>query len=197
MAVGWRVVVERPHLGALIMLALAPTVLVMPFLNLMPVFARDELGLGSTGLGVLLAATGVGTVVGSLAVARYPGGATKIRRQVATAVAFASSVIGFTQAPNVGVAIAVLFVAGGMSAAFLAMNQTALQLGVEDEVRGRVLSVYLLTWGLLPVGQLLVGTLAGQIGTPVAMMTACVLALISIAAIAWRFPAGESISPAS
>jgi predicted MFS family arabinose efflux permease len=192
MAVGWRVVRQRPHLGALIMLALAPTVLVMPFLNLMPVFARDELGLGSAGLGVLLAATGVGTVVGSLAVARYPGGATRLRRQVATAVAFASSVIGFTLAPNVGIAIAVLFVAGGMSAAFLAMNQTALQLGVEDEVRGRVLSIYLLTWGLLPVGQLLVGTLAGQIGTPVAMMTACMLALISIAAIAWRFPAAGS-----
>jgi MFS family permease len=189
LTVGWRVVTQQPYLGALIVLALAPTVLVMPYLNLMPVFARDVLGLGSTGLGVLLAATGLGTVAGSLAVARNPGGTTRIRRQVVTAVAFTACVIAFAVTPNVGVAIAVLFVAGGMSAAFLAMNQTALQLGVEEEVRGRVLSIYLLTWGLLPVGQLLVGALAGQIGTPRAMVTAGVLALISIAAIAWRFPA--------
>jgi predicted MFS family arabinose efflux permease len=186
--VGWRVVTQRQHLAFLIVLALAPTVLVMPYLTLMPVFARDELGLGSAGLGVLLTATGLGTVAGSLVVARHPGGAARISRQVILALAFAGAVMGFAVMPGVGPAVVVLFVAGATSAAFLAMNQTALQLALEDEVRGRVLSIYLLTWGLLPVGQLLVGILAGQVGTPVALVAACLLALVSIAAIAWRFP---------
>lgn len=93
----------------------------------------------------------------------------------------------------------VLVVAGGMSAAFLAMNQTALHLGIEDEVRGRVLSIYLLTWGLLPVGQLLVGALARRVGTPAAIVLAGNLAKVCIAAIAWRFPApakGNVFAPA-
>jgi hypothetical protein len=57
--VGFKVVAESRCAIAL-HLALAPTVLVMPYLTLMPVFARDVFGLGATGLGILLAAAGLG-----------------------------------------------------------------------------------------------------------------------------------------
>ncbi len=188
LTVGMRVVAERPILIALIVLALAPTVLVMPYLNLMPVFARDELGLGSSGLGVLLASTGLGTVGGSLSVARRSSREMTSRAQVAAAVGFAAAVMVFAMTPIVPLAVVLLFLAGWLSASFLAMNQTALQLEVEDEVRGRVLSIYLLTWGMLPIGQLLVGALAGTMGTPLAIVTSSLLALASIALIVWRFP---------
>lgn len=188
MTLGLRIVARTPYLIALITLALVPTVLVMPYINLMPVFARDEYALGSFGLGVLLASTGLGTVAGSLSVAhsarlrRWPGA------QVATACAFAIGVLLFAVTPNVVVAVLLLFVAGWMSAAFLALNQTALQLSVDDSVRGRVLSIYLLTWGMLPLGQLAVGGLANLVGTPLALAWACLGALVGIAVIAWRFP---------
>jgi len=188
LTVGLRVVAARPYLVGLIVLALAPTVLVMPYINLMPVFARDELGLGSTGLGVLLASTGLGTVTGSLAVARRPSGQAGTGGQVATAAAFAACVIAFSLTPIVPLALLLLFIAGWMSASFLALNQTALQMSVEDDVRGRVFSIYLLTWGMLPVGQLLVGAIASQVGPPMAMAISCLLALGSIVAIVWRFP---------
>jgi hypothetical protein len=55
-----------------------------------------------------------------------------------------------------------------------------------------VLSIYLLTWGMLPLGQLAVGALAGVIGTPLAMATFCILALGCIGVVAWRFPALRS-----
>lgn len=188
LTVGMRVVAQRPFLIALIVLALAPTVLVMPYLNLMPVFARDELGLGSTGLGVLLAATGLGTVGGSLSVARRSSREMSSRSQILSATVFAASVMAFSLISIVPVAVVLLFVAGWMSASFLAMNQTSLQLNVEDDVRGRVLSIYLLTWGMLPIGQLLVGALAGVMGTPLAMVASAILAIASIALIAFRFP---------
>ena len=70
--------------------------------------------------------------------------------------------------------------------AYFALNQTALQLYVDDSVRGRVLSVYMLTWGMLPVGQLAVGTLANIAGAPVATAIACALAILAITAIARR-----------
>jgi MFS family permease len=194
LTVGLKIVASRPYLVALIVLALAPTVLVMPYLNLMPVFARDELGLGSTGLGILMASTGLGTVGGSLAVARRSSRASDASGQIVSAVAFAVCVMAFALIPNVAIAVPLLFAAGWMSASFLAMNQTALQMNVEDEIRGRVLSIYLLTWGMLPIGQLLVGALAAPLGTPLAVVTSCVLALVSIAVIAWRFP---SLRPAS
>ncbi|MDQ3444218.1 MAG: MFS transporter [Chloroflexota bacterium] len=188
LTLGFRIVARSPYLIALIVLSLAPTVLVMPYINLMPIFARDELGLGSTGLGVLLASTGLGTVAGALSVAHSPSFRGRRGAQVVTATGFAVGVLVFAVTPNIPLAAVLLFGAGWMSAAFLAINQTALQLYVDDEVRGRVLSVYLLTWGMLPIGQLAVGALADIVGTPLAMLSSCIAAIACIAVIAWRFP---------
>jgi predicted MFS family arabinose efflux permease len=187
LTVGFRVVAGHRYLTALIVLALAPTALVMPYINLMPVFARDVLDLGSSGLGVLLASTGLGTVVGSLAVARSSGGPAGSRSQIITALIFSACVLTFAATSMVAVAMLLLFVAGALSASFYAMNQTALQLSVEDGVRGRVLSIYQLTWGVLPFGQLLVGTLAGGFGPPLALVTSCLLAMIGVGVIFHRF----------
>jgi hypothetical protein len=183
---------------ALIVLALAPTVLVMPYINLMPVFARDVLDLGATGLGVLLASTGLGTVAGALAVARSSSLRAHPRLQALMAVGWSLGVVAFAFTTHVLVAVPVLFVAGWLSAAFLAINQTALQLEVDDAVRGRVLSIYLLTWGMLPIGQLGVGALADVIGTPIALAASCLLAVACIGLIVRRFarpaPSGRALA---
>ncbi|MGH2532128.1 MAG: MFS transporter [Thermomicrobiales bacterium] len=189
LTVGLRIVARDPILVALIVMALAPSILIMPYINLMPVFARDELGLGSSGLGMLLASTGLGTVAGALSVARSPRLRTWPAAQTVTAVGFAALVLAFAVTPVIPVALVFLFAAGWMSAAYLAINQTALQMRVDDEVRGRVLSIYLMTWGMLPVGQLAVGALASQLGAPLAVACACALAVGCIGLIARRYPA--------
>jgi MFS family permease len=188
LTVGLRIVAKDPFLVGLILLATATTVLIMPYINLMPVFARDELGLGSGGLGVLMAASGLGSVAGALSVARYRKLATWPGIQITTAAAFGVLVMIFAITPAVWLATALLFVAGLMSAAYMAINQTVLQLKVEDEVRGRVLSIYLLTWGMLPLGQLPIGALADRIGAPAATALSCAVALGCVALIAIRFP---------
>jgi MFS family permease len=186
--VGFRVVAENPVLLSLCILALAPTVLVMPYLNLMPVFARDVFDMGATGLGILLAAAGLGTVIGALSVARSNRLMTMRGSQVLTAVGFAISVTLFALSPSVWLAVPMLLIAGWMSAAFLAINQTLVQLNVDDEVRGRVMSVSLLTWGVMPFGQLALGAAAEPLGAPLAMTLFCIVALVSIGYIALRFP---------
>ncbi len=188
LAFGFKVVAANPVLLSLCILALAPTVLVMPYLNLMPVFAKDVFDMGATGLGILLAAAGLGTVFGSLTVARSGQLMGRRGSQVITAVGFAISVALFGLSPSVWMAVPLLLIAGWMSAVFLAINQTLVQLNVDDSVRGRVMSVSLLTWGLMPIGQLGVGALAEAIGAPSAMAMACGLALVFIAYIAFRFP---------
>ena len=186
LTVGLRLVARDPFLARLVLLSLATNVLVMPYINLMPVFARDVLHLGSSGLGVLLASTGLGTVAGALWVAQSPRLAARGSIHAGSAAAFTALVLLFALIPVVPVAVLLLFAAGVLSAVFLALTQTALQLAVDDAVRGRVLSVYLLTWGMLPIGQLAVGALADRIGAPWAMVSACVLALAGIGLIGWR-----------
>lgn len=186
--VGFRVVAENPVLLSLCILALAPTVLVMPYLNLMPVFARDVFDMGASGLGILLAAAGLGTVIGALSVARSSRLMTVRGSQVTTAIGFTVAVALFAISPSVWMAVPLLLISGWMSAAFLAINQTLVQLNVDDEVRGRVMSVSLLTWGLMPFGQLALGAVADPLGAPLAMLIFCVVAVILIAYIAFRFP---------
>jgi MFS family permease len=130
----------------------------------------------------------LGTVAGALWVAHSRRLAEWSSVTSVTAAVFSALVLVFALTPRVPVAMLLLFVTGVVSAVFLALTQTVLQLRVDDEVRGRVLSVYLLTWGMLPIGQLAVGALANRIGTPLAMVTACTLALGCIGAIVWRVP---------
>jgi MFS family permease len=184
LTIGFRIVARDRFLSMLIVMAMLPTVLVVPYLNLMPVFARDEMDLGSTGLGLLLGAAGLGAVSGSLWVARWEPIRRHRHGQSGTALAFAALVIAFTTTPTPPVAMLILFGAGWMSAAYFALNQTVLQLYVDDTVRGRVFSIYMLTWGMLPVGQLAVGTLADFTGTPAAVAIASVIAFALIIVIA-------------
>jgi MFS family permease len=186
--VGLRTVAASPILTGLILLSLATNVLIMPYINLMPVFADDVLDIGSAGLGVLLASIGLGTVGGALFVARSQAPLAWRGIQVITAAAFGAFVIAFALSSNLIAALPLLFLGGFASATFLAMNQTALQLRVDEDKRGRVFSVYLLTWGLLPLGQLPTGLVAQAAGAPVAVAAASALALVGIALVAWRYP---------
>jgi predicted MFS family arabinose efflux permease len=187
LTLGLRIVAQDTFLSSLILLAVTTNVLVMPYISMMPVFARDELGIGSTGLGLLLASTGLGTVAGALAVAASRRLGSWSRAQVVTAATFAALVLVFALTWNLPLAVLLLFVAGGMSAAFMALAQTALQLRVEDDVRGRVLSIYLATWGMLPFGQLAVGAIAERVGAPLATAGACAVALVGIGLIARHY----------
>ena len=90
-----RAVVHDATLLRVVLLAFATNVLVMPYLNLMPVFARDELHIGSSGLGLLLACVGSGTVVGALWVAHSRRLGEKPLLHAATAAAFALLVLVF------------------------------------------------------------------------------------------------------
>ncbi len=187
LTVGFKVIANSSFLTGLVLLALAPTVLVMPYINLMPVFARDVLDVGSNGLGMLLAATGIGTVFGALVVAQSRELQRSANAQFVTVTLFTIFVILFALTGNFPLALLLLFLAGFMSAAWLALNQTAVQLSVTDDVRGRVLSVYMTTWGMLPIGQLFVGVLADVLSPGAAVTISCLISIVCVVLIRVKF----------
>ncbi len=169
-----------PTLLGTVLLATIGTMLIMPYITLMPVFVRDELGFGSTGLGVLMTGIGIGAVVGALLVAARSEFTAIPGAQVLMIAAWAGAVIAFAWIPWVPLAAMMLLLSGVLSAGFLATNQTMLQLRADDAIRGRVLAVNQITWGLLPFGQLPLGLLADKIGAPAATTIACLAALVLI-----------------
>ena len=185
---GLSVIRRSEYLLALLVLAALPTMLIMPYTNLLPVFARDELGLGSGGLGVLMALGGLGGLCGALTVAGLKALGESPRMLLLSLLGFGLAVIAFAHSPVAWLATLFLFLAGFASSIYMSANNTLLQLHVDDEVRGRVLSVYLLTWGLLPFGTLPAGTIADAWGAPAAVTILTLLALAAVGLTALRFP---------
>lgn len=185
---GVSVVFRDRFLTGLILLSTVATVLIMPYINLLPVFARDELGMGATGLGFLMACSGIGSVAGALGVAGWRKMADTRGIQIISALAFAVAVMAFALTSLPVLAGVLLVASGAASAALMSINNTVLQLKVDDAVRGRVLSIYMLTWGLLPVGQLPIGAFADEFGAPAAVFGATLLAIAWIVFLAFRYP---------
>jgi MFS family permease len=193
--VGLQTVWRSEYLLGMIILAGVPTMFLMPYINLMPVFARDVLGLGSTGLGILMAANGFGAVLGSLYVAGSRTLTGNPNVLIGSGLGFALVLIAFAVTPITALGGVLILSAGFISAVFLAVNNTLIQLHVDDAVRGRVLGIYVLTWGLLPVGTLPAGAIADSLGAPIALIIMSVVAMAVMIVVAVRFPSVRRAAP--
>jgi MFS family permease len=186
---GARVVADRPDLRVLFLLVSIPTLLVFPYLSFMSIFARDVLKIGPQGLGVLMAASGIGAVFGSLFVASratMPSG----RNQAIQSILYGLSVVGFAFTTFLPVTLLFLAAAGFLASSFMSANNAILQHRVDDSIRGRIFGIYMLTFGLMPIGTLPIGWVSSAISAPVAVGGA---ALISAALTTVLFLTSKSL----
>jgi|DewCreStandDraft_5_1066085.scaffolds.fasta_scaffold00063_3 MFS family permease len=150
------------------LMGLIPTVLALPYISIMPVFASDVLGVGPEGLGLLMSAPGVGAVVGTLLIASSPRLQSRPAILYVAAICLGLSLIALALMRSVGPALLVLVLVGGFQITYMSTNNTLLQLICPDHMRGRVMSLYMLNQGLMPLGSLLAGGVAQFWGSPVA-----------------------------
>ena len=136
---------------------------------MLPIFARDILGVGATGLGFLMSASGVGALFGLLAVAVLGDFKYKGWLLLGSCFLFGIMLIFFAVSPWYPLSLALLVGAGAASAVYDATMATALQIIVPDEIRGRVLGAYVLTWGMAPLGSAQAGAVADLMGASLAV----------------------------
>ncbi len=182
---GIRLIFARPELRGLFLLACIPTLFVFPYVHLLPVFARDVLRIGASGLGLLMAASGAGAVVGSLLVAARRSAGTG-RAVLTLAVGYGGVVAAIALSPSVWLSLPLLFCAGLMGSSFMSTSNVLLQHRIGDEVRGRVMGAYLLTFGLMPLGVLPMGLAAGRFGAPTAVATGAIASSALVACLGLR-----------
>lgn len=156
------------------------TVFGMIFTVLMPIFARDILKVGAKGLGYVMAANGLGAVTGALLVAYLAHVVRKDFLIKLGMTTFGLALIVFAFSRNVYLSMAALAVAG---VAFLTSNSainTSLQSIVPNEIRGRVMSLFVWSFmGLMPIGNLLGGWIAHMIGAPLAVFSGATVCLLT------------------
>ena len=156
---------------------------------LLPAFARDVLGTGPEGLGLLSAAVGVGALIGALTVASTGNLNRKGLFLTLGNLFFPVMVLLFTLSQNFTVSMAILVGAG---LGFMIQNATCntlVQFAIPDELRGRVMSVYMLVFqGLFPFGSLMAGTIAEHTTIPLGAAFGGSIALFMGLVWLWRAP---------
>jgi len=187
---GFAYVWSTPAVLALMTLAYVPRVFAVPYQTLMPVFQKDVLKVGPEGLGLLMAAPGVGAVAAVLLLASL---SSRMRRQgiflVASIVILGLFLILFSRITYFPLALVSLIAVGVFQMFFLASTNTILQLIVPDELRGRVMSLYMLDRGFMPAGALFAGVTAHLIGAPATVATMGAIVIVLVLIVAWRVPA--------
>ena len=148
-----------------ILLLVAFTSLAASYSVLFPVVARDVLQGGPSTLGFLSAATGCGALFGGLYLASRRDVRGLLRLIAAASFVQGASLMAFAVTRSLGVALAVLFVTGFSMIIQLAASNTVLQTLVDDDKRGRVMSLYMMALlGMTPWGSLLAGALTARAG---------------------------------
>ena len=166
-----------PTMARLVLLNVIPNMLIYPYVALIPVFARDVLNTGSAGYGILLTGVGFGSIPGGLFVAGMSGSRRKGLTMALAACVYMSMVFLFTLSTVFALSFAILVVAGIGWSMMVTLNQTLLQLNVEDAFRGRVLSLYTMAGGFTPFGSLAMGAAASHFGVQTAVAAFAVVAL--------------------
>ena len=191
---GVRYVASHAGVAPILMILIVVCLGIRPFQELLPGFADHVFGGGADILAVLTCATGVGAVVGGLWLAQRggPSGLTKLIL-IATVIQ-ALSMFVFVATDSLWVAVPAVTVAGlGMTMTGIGV-QTLMQLTVDASVRGRVLSIFGLTFrGMPALGALIMGAASESVGLRWPLATGAFLVLLSLIW-AWRQLSGISSS---
>jgi MFS family permease len=195
----------------LISLVAVSAFLSMPFMILLPVFASDVLSESAQPLldtvcagsnatldcqspdavtyGLLMAATGLGAVVGALLVASRSSQARRGRWLTAASLSFPMLLLGMALSRSLPLTLALLV---GIGLSFVTLNSlayTLIQVIVPDQLRGRVMSFYSIAFlGMTRLGGMQAGVVGDTFGAPVAVGIGAALCMAYSAFVAWRYP---------
>lgn len=188
MADGFRYMRGNSTALTLLTMAFGYMIFGMPFMILLPVFARDVFKVGAPGLGLFSTASGIGALVGSLGVASL--GNIKQKGLLLLAVSFVvgSAQVVFANAGSFPLALGCLAISGFASSFAMALNNTLLMTKVSREMLGRVMSIYMMTFGLMPFAALPAGALAQAIGAPLTVTIGSLLLIVTFAGLAIFVP---------
>jgi MFS family permease len=144
----------------------------VPFTVLVPVFARDILHGGPRSYGFLLAAQGIGAVIGALVMASSRSSSRRLRQNLTFGVfCLGSAIVTFGLSRSMALSMAAEMLVGAGMINYMASTNTLVQLFVSDELRGRVMSIYTLSFiGMAPLGSLEVGFVGHHLSPRVAVV---------------------------
>lgn len=185
LADGWNYAAHFAPIRSILVLLALTSLVGMPYSVLMPVFAGTVLHGGPHTLGFLMGASGLGALAGAVVLAARKSVLGLGRVIVGSSMIFGLSLAAFGFSHVVWLSLLLMVLTGFGMMRQMASSNTVLQTIVEEEKRGRVMSLYSMAFqGMLPFGSLLAGALAAKIGAP---HTVSLCGLLCLAGTAWFY----------
>lgn len=160
----------------LLLMGLTTNLLIQPFRFLLPVFVVDIYHRGPDSMGLLMGAMGAGSLIGALFVAsigRWMRGFLLIFGSFVSGIAL----LFLSIIPYYLIALGLMLLLGLGDAGRRSLNQSLIMEGVDDKYRGRVMSAFMMTFGVMPLGVLPAGFIADKLGGQAAIGILAVLLL--------------------
>ena len=155
---------------SLILLTFVDSFFGTAYIYLMPVFAVDVFEVGAGAMGIMFGASALGALLGTLSAAFLVQGRWPVHLLLGGAIGFGGLVIAFGASNILWLSLGFLFLSGACNSLSMITNQTLLQAAVPEELRGRVMGVFSLTFGLMPAGGFQAGYLADTFNAQVAVI---------------------------
>jgi MFS family permease len=189
LAEGFRYVRGRPRVRLVLLCSGVVSLFGSPYIVLMPLFARNVYGWGESGLSLLMGTAGAGALVGALTLAYLSDLRGRGRFLLGSMLSSGACITGFAAAGAPWAAVLLLFGTGMSMVCFFALGNTLLQQLVRDEMRGRVMSMWILTFiGTMPVGSFVSGASADRFGPRPALAVCGLVVLLFGLSAAWLSP---------
>jgi len=177
-AEGFRFIAGNRQIVVLLLVALVLSFFCVPYIYMMPALAIGTLKLDQTGLGFLLAAAGVGALIGSLAAGSLSAIKHKGILMMVLIFIFGTGIVLCAQFNSFPLAMLMILCASICSTANATLNNTLLLMGTPPALHGRVISIFTMTAALTPIGALPMGAMADFIGIPSTFLIAGLIAVV-------------------
>jgi MFS family permease len=185
----WDYLWTRRELRLVLLLMALVAVLAMPYYVLLPMLARDTLGVGPRGFGILMAASGLGAFLGGLTLARRLQSRPPMPSFLAGLGLFLLGLVGLGLCGNYYAALGFIFMSGFGMVTQLSTGNSLLQLNVPDELRGRLMSLFgLIVMGFAPVGSIIYGVAAHYSSPGLAIAGGSLFAALGAGVVLLRYP---------
>ena len=162
---GIRYAFANPVLRGLFIMSFIPVLFGFSYMVLVPAWAREALAIESDGLGVLLMLMGIGATIGTLLLSVMGNIPRRGMVMLGASLAWGVALAVFAQVTSFSIAVPFLIFIGFTSSMYMSLNMTMVQLKADPEMRGRTMSISMMTFGMMPLSAVPFGTLAEKIGT--------------------------------
>ncbi len=168
---GLSYVLQHPPIFGLIILSIVPFLFGMPLNTLLPAFNEQVMGGGPDDLGFLVSAMGLGAIVGSLMMATMGDLNNKAVWLIVTCIGWGglTAIFGWSEAH--WLVFVLIAAVGWVSSWNMSLNRGMLQMQVDNHMRGRIMSIDMMSHGLMPLGVFPVSWIAEHYGVGAALMS--------------------------